>query len=135
MESRRKTRHRRGRRSAQIFLPRGTGVLGGGDGRYGHRRQAQHCAAFLEGRVESEAVRYLQIMATIPTATRPNERCRRRHPGPSALLFAFYLSACSARKPATPAEGIGTDGNLEVTPTLPISSPSLLGHSTYPATT
>src|SRR5258708_21268135 len=107
MESRRKTRHRRGRRSATLFLPRGTGVLGGGDGRYGHRRQAQHCAAFLEGRVESEAVRYLQIMATIPTPTRPNERCRRRHPRPRRLLVAFYLSPSSVAKPATPAEWIG----------------------------
>ena len=74
-------------------------------------------------------------MATIPRATRPNdERCRRRHSGPSALLFALCLSACSG-EPATPATWTGTDGNLEVTLTLTISSDSLWGQGTYTAKT
>jgi len=75
-------------------------------------------------------------MTTIPRATRPNdERCRRRHPGPSALLFAVCLSACSGGKPAPPAKWTGTDGNLEVTLTLTISSDSLWGQGTYTAKT
>jgi hypothetical protein len=75
-------------------------------------------------------------MTTIPSATRPiDERCRRRYPGPSALLFAFCLSACSGGPPATPAKWTGTNGNLEVTLTLTISSDSLSGQGTYTAKT
>jgi len=74
-------------------------------------------------------------MATIPGAARPiDERWRRRHRAPSALLFAFCLAACS-REPATPATWTGTDGNLEVTLTLTISSDSLWGQGTYTAKT
>src|SRR3954468_8402506 len=79
------------------------------------------------------SVRYLQTMATIPRATRANdEGWRRHHPGSSALLFAFCLSACSG-EPATPAKWTGTDGNLEVNLTLTISRDSLSGHGTYTA--
>lgn len=69
----------------------------------------------------------------IPSAIRPNERCRRRRPGPSAWLFAVCLSACSGGPPPAPATWTGTDGNLEVTLTLTISSDSLWGQGTYTA--
>src|SRR5437016_1884311 len=66
----------------------------------------------------------------------PNdERCRRRRPRPSALLFAVCLSACSRGELAKPATWTGTDGNLAVTLTLSVSSDSLSGQGTYTAKT
>lgn len=73
-------------------------------------------------------------MTTTPMPTRPSdERSRRCHPGAAALLFALCLSACSRGEPATPAKWIGTDGNLEVTLMMTVTSDSLSGQGTYTA--
>jgi hypothetical protein len=63
-------------------------------------------------------------MPTIQSAARP-----------SALLFALGLAACSGGEPPKPATWTGTDGNLEVTLSLTISSDSLSGQGTYTAKT
>lgn len=75
------------------------------------------------------------MMAMTPITTHPNDvRCRHRSIAPTAVLFALCLSACRSEPPTT-ATWTGTNGNLDVTLTMTVSSDSLWGQGTYTAKT
>src|SRR4051794_20388808 len=75
-------------------------------------------------------------MATLSSATRPNNvRRRRRGAHAVALLLAFSISACARGEPTTPTRWTGTNGNLSVDLTLIVTSDSVGGQGTYTATT